>query len=158
MLFFFICLYSLSCFAFTAEQRPLLCDTHTPPPPWNCFNHAACLIFLTSLLHFTHCASPFFFVNSQVIYLCSVSVCSVCVARLCQEMKATQNGTRKWSTFLIAQLCPAAAKVSCMLNVAERQMKPAFTSALALTVEVNVSLLNNDDKNSKDFQQSFELC
>lgn len=52
---------------------------HAPPPPAprHSFNRASYLTLLTSLLHFTHCTSSFYFMNSQVIYLCCVSACSL---------------------------------------------------------------------------------
>lgn len=57
---FLICLFFPLMLCIHRRATSPLCDTHAPPPPWNFFNHAACLTFLTSLLHFTHCASPFF--------------------------------------------------------------------------------------------------
>lgn len=85
-----VSVFSLSVFSINPPPIPL---------PRNCFHRAACSTFLTPNFFILDIVLPLFFMNSQVIYLCSVSVCLARATLLCQEMKATQNGTRKWSTF-----------------------------------------------------------
>lgn len=78
-----------------------------PPSQRSCFVGAAFLTRLTSLLHFTRCTSPFFkafffffFIFLKPFYSgLSVHPHSLALPRLlCQEMNATQSGTRKWVT------------------------------------------------------------
>lgn len=77
------------------------CDKHPPPPPRNCFNRAACSTFLTPYFFILDIVLPLFFheFSSHLLVLCLSLLGPRYAALLCQEMKATQNGTRKWSTF-----------------------------------------------------------
>lgn len=97
-LFFLICLFFLLLCVIHHRADLKLSDklhTHIPEPAIT-VQHSSQFwphFFISDL------ALPLLFTNSQVIYFCSVSVCPCRFALLYQEMKATQNGTRKWSTF-----------------------------------------------------------
>lgn len=99
-----LCLFSLN-----PPPPPFLSvmNTLAPPSQRSCFIGAAFLTRLTSLLHFTRCTSPFFkaffyffFIFLKPFYSgLSVHPHSLALPRLlCQEMNATQSGTRKWLT------------------------------------------------------------
>lgn len=57
-------------------------------------------------------ALPLFFIYSRVIYLVRLAR----GALLCQEMKATQNGTRKWPTFWSHNSVLLQLKKICILK------------------------------------------
>lgn len=110
-------LFFLLIFCVHRRAHLLLCDKHTAPPPRHCVNRAAFFTFLTSLLHFTHCTSPFRHeFSSHLLLLC---LCLHCAALHCSPRKWRQPRMEHGSgqRFAHTQLHTAAAKESLEICV-----------------------------------------
>lgn len=79
--------FHLSLLCIHHQVDPLLCDKHAGPRPRLCFNHTAFSTYLTSLLYFTHCISPFCHAfSSHLLALCLYKY----TAPLCTPRKWSQ--------------------------------------------------------------------
>lgn len=112
---FFIFLFFLLIFCIHRRAHLLLCDKHTAPPPRHCFNRAAFFTFLTSLLHFTHCTSPFRHeFSSHLLLLCLCLPVLRCSPRKWRQPRMEHGSGQH---FAHTQLYSAAAKESLEICV-----------------------------------------
>lgn len=97
--FFFTSLPSSHILHSPQSTIPCFVTGTLPPPPRNCFNCAACLAFLTSLLHFRHRTSPFFSPRILKSFTCASSQ-SVWPMLICSALPGNE-GNSEWNTEVV---------------------------------------------------------